>query len=249
MKKYIFIILLGIICNACEYDNYDPPTLTFTGNLMYNNSNFLYDGNAGRPVLRFYQSGFGLSDAGTVARIDQNGHFSQLFFSGDYKLTLQNTMFPFEFKDFTSKGSGKGYDTISIKLNTSIERNFDLIPYYTISDLNAVVSGTDIVATFNATTVVNAALKNPTPTAIKARLYVSTTPLVTSVIVANAVNSSISFNSGTNQVTVTMPVSKYRTSVVNNTKTYGWYRVALELQNIPNYYLFSDIKKLDGIPL
>ena len=249
MKKYLFIILLGIICTACEYDNYDPPSLTFTGNLMYNSNNFLFDGNAGTPVLRFYQSGFGLADAGTVAQIDQNGHFSQLFFPGDYKLTLQNTLFPFEFKDFTSKGSGKGYDTINITMNSSIVRSFDLIPYYTISDLNAVVSGTDIIATFNATAVVDAALKNPTPTAIKARLYVSTTALVNSTIRATAVNSSISFNSGTNQVTVTIPVATFRNSVVNNTKTYGWYRVALELQGIPNYYLWSDIKKLEGIPL
>lgn len=247
MKNIIYIILLGLIFTSCEFDNYDPPSAFFRGNLTYNSTTFLYDGNPAVPVLRLFQEGFGKEDPGQVARINEEGYFSHLLFPGDYKLTLENTAYPFEFDDFSSLGIGLGYDTIAIKLTGSMDRDFEITPYFTLSNVNAVVSGADIVATFDVTAV--ASVVNPTPNVTRARIYLNTTPMVNSRTRANEVTDVTPFNTGTQQLSVSLPALRYRDRYVNNFKEYGWYRVAVELEGIPNYYLFSESIRLDGIPL
>ncbi|MBW1726693.1 MAG: DUF3823 domain-containing protein [Deltaproteobacteria bacterium] len=249
MKKMIGIILLGIILTACEYDNYNPPECFFQGYLTYNGEPFLYDGSPSVPVLRLYQEGFGLEDGGQVARINEEGFFSHLLFAGDYKLTLQNVLYPFEFDDFSSLGTGLGYDTLAINITGDMERNFEITPYFTLSNVSAVVSGNDIVATFNVTAVDDPSLENPTPNVIRARIYLNVTPLVNSNTLANRAVDVAPFNTGTQQLSVSLPAISYRERYTNNFKTYGWVRVAVELEGIPNYYLFSEIIYLDGIPL
>ena len=45
MKKIIILLLATILLTACEYDNYDAPSVTFSGQLLYNDKPFLCDGN------------------------------------------------------------------------------------------------------------------------------------------------------------------------------------------------------------
>lgn len=249
MKNIVYILLLGILLTSCEYDNWDEPESFFTGNLTYNGAPFLYDGNPGAAMLRLYQDGFGKPDPGQVARINENGYFSQLFFSGEYKLTLENTPYPFVLDDFQSLGVGLGYDTMTVDLNTSLNMDFELTPYYTLSNVNAEIVGTDIVATFDVTALEDGTFDS-IPNVSRARFYLNTTPIVTGATgVQRSSKLATPFNSGTQQVSVSIAVSKYRKMYVNNFKTYGWYRVALELEGIPNYFLFSEIIKLEGIPL
>lgn len=249
MYKHLYILLVSVIFFSCEFDNYDPPSLVFEGNLIYNNEPFLYDGSANRPVLRLYQEGFGLQDYGTVVRVNEKGYFSQLFFSGDYKLTLNNAQYPFEFKDFNSLGVGLGYDSIAVNLKGSIQRDFEVVPYYVISEVNATVSGNDIAANFNVSAVDDNSLKNIHPNVRRVWLFLSTTPIVNSSTRANSVLDVTPFSTGSQQLTITMNSDLYRTAYLNNFKDYGWYRVAIELEGVPNYYLFSEIKKIEGIPL
>jgi hypothetical protein len=248
MIKYIFYLLLTCLffC-SCEYDNYNPPSLSFEGHFTHNNDSFYYDGNVNNPVLKLYQEGFGLKDYGTVLRVSQHGTFNQLFFAGQYKLTLNNVQYPFEFKDFKSLGVGLGYDSIAYNITKNINQDFEIIPYYTISNVNASIAGNDIVAAFDVNTVTSG-LQKATPKVIKAWLYLSTTGLVNSATKCNSVVSIIPFNSGTQHLTATISKNAYRSVYLHNSKTYGWYRVAIELEGIPNYYLFSDTKRIDGIP-
>ncbi len=45
------------------------------------------------------------------------------------------------------------------------------------------------------------------------------------------------------------PVATYQNGYVNNFRDYAFCRVAIELENIPNYYLFTEVKKIEGLPV
>lgn len=62
MKKIIILLLATILFTACEYDNYDAPSVTFSGQLLYNDKPFLCDGNDARDIFLFFQEGFGKVD-------------------------------------------------------------------------------------------------------------------------------------------------------------------------------------------
>lgn len=50
------------------------------------------------------------------------------------------------------------------------------------------------------------------------------------------------------ELTVSIDAIKYRTGYKENYRDNAFYRVALELENIPDYYLFSETKEITGIP-
>jgi len=249
MKKIIFlnIILFAVLMVSCEYDNYDAPDITFKGNLTYNGSNYLFDGNPGLNVITFIQKGYGKVDVGTNVRIDESGAYSQLIFPGDYWLTLANNQYPFEFKDFKSLGVGLGYDTIPMKITGNTVRNIEVTPYFEIRDFKLSVSSGNIVANFKVKKIPGTT--NPAPKVIRTRCFVSTSSIVNSAtILSKSVIKSI-----TDSATVTIPVSistgstSYRQIYLNNNRDYAFCRVALELNGIPNYYIFSPTLKIEGL--
>lgn len=64
MKKIIILLLAIMVFTACEYDNYDEPSVAFSGQLLYNDKPFNYDGNDARDIFLFFQEGFGKVDWG-----------------------------------------------------------------------------------------------------------------------------------------------------------------------------------------
>ncbi|MEA4851639.1 MAG: DUF3823 domain-containing protein [Paludibacter sp.] len=250
MKKLIFfnIILFAVVFTSCEYDNYDAPSITFKGSLVYNGNNYLFDGNPSVGVITLIQKGFGKIDVGTNVRIDENGAFSQLIFPGDYWLTLANNQYPFEFKDFHSLGTGLGYDTIQMNIKKDIVKNIEVTPYFEIKDFNVSVDNGNIIANFKVKKVTGTV--NATPKVIRTRCFVSTSSIVNS---ATTLSKSV-IKSITDSATVSIPVSistgstSYRQIYINNYRDYAFCRVALELNGIPNYYIFSETLKVEGLP-
>lgn len=53
MKKIIILLLAIMVFTACEYDNYDEPSVAFSGQLLYNDKPFNYDGNDARDIFLF----------------------------------------------------------------------------------------------------------------------------------------------------------------------------------------------------
>ncbi len=250
MKRilYFSFIILVIITSSCAYDNYKAPSLLLKGNLTYNGQNFLYDGNPDRGLLSVFQKGFGKVDIGTGISVNEDGSFQSLLFSGEYWLTPNNNQYPFEFKEYKSNGAGLGYDSLHINLNSDYEKNIEVTPYYTISNFTTTVKDGNIVMKFDVAKT--SGTIEPAPKVVKVRCYVGTAAIV---------NSKTSFSKAmdiniTDTGTVDIPVSisvgndSYRKMYVNNFRDYAFCRVALELENIPNYYLFSDTKKIVGLP-
>jgi len=250
MKKLVFlsIILFTVFLSSCEYDNYDAPSITFKGNLVNNGNKYLFDGNPSLGLITLIQKGFGKVDVGTNVRIDENGAYSQLLFPGEYWLTLANNQYPFEFKDFKSLGVGLGYDSIPMKITSNTVREIEVTPYYRISDFVLTVSSGNIVANFKVKKVTGTI--NAAPKVIRTRCFVSTSSIVnSSTLLSKSVIKSI-----TDSANVSIPVSissgssSYRQIYLNNHRDYAFCRVALELNGIPNYYIFSETLKIEGLP-
>ena len=53
MKKIIILLLATILLTACEYDNYDAPSVTFSGQLLYNDKPSLCDCKDARDITNF----------------------------------------------------------------------------------------------------------------------------------------------------------------------------------------------------
>lgn len=250
MKKilYFSIILFTTFLYSCEYDNYEAPTITFNGNLTYNGNKCVFDGNPGFGMLTLVQKGFGKVDPGTNVRISENGSFNQLIFPGDYWLTLANNPYPFEFKDFKSKGVGLGYDSIPMKITGNVTKDIEVTPFFQISNFTLSISSGNVVASFKVKKTTGTV--SVVPRVIRARCFMSTSAIV---------NSSTTFSkqlikSIPDSANVSIPMSistgtpSYRSMYVNNFRDYAYCRVALELYGIPNYYLFSETLKVEGLP-
>jgi hypothetical protein len=241
----IWIIFL---LSSCEYDNYEEPSLFFSGKLISKGEPFLYDGNPNKPVLQLFQKGYGKMDTGTNVRIDEEGNFSQLIFPGNYWLTLNNIQYPFEFQEFASLGTGLGYDSIYMKINSHTTNNFEIIPYYHITNFTVTIENNNIVLRCQVSK--NEETKGIVPNVIFGRGYISTSSKVNSATICTKSKRAIIHDSGSIEIEipVTGNIPSYRGSYINNYRDYAFCRIAIELNGIPQYYLFSDSKKIEGIP-
>lgn len=247
--KHLAILAMATMSLAsCEYDNYEAPSYEFKGQLVTEDGEkFLYDAN--KTLFKFYQSGFGKEDLGINMNVDNSGAFKQLLFEDYYELTLVNQTLPFEMPDFPSKGAGLGYERIPFSIGGNVAQNYVVRPYYKISGLKAELSanGKNIVATFNVQKMTNT--EKEAPRIKTARLYLGTSTIIDSG--TNCLRSQNVSASDPTSITVQIPLAFYRDKryYVNNFRTYAYYRVSIELDGIPDYFLFSDIQKIEGLPL
>lgn len=242
------IILSIYFLSSCEYDNYKEPSIKITGNLIANGQNFLYDGNPTKGLIKVVQKGFGKTDNGTTIRVDEQGRFSQLLFPGEYWLTLENSPYPFDFKEFKSLGPGLGYDSIKIDLKTDVKKDFELIPYYHLTDFKAKVENNNIVLNCNVS-------KNPdapetAPRVIFAKGYASTTSIVNGGTLCSKTKRAVITSSGSFEIMIPIfGTNSYRDIYKNNFREHAYCRVSIELEGIPSYFLYSETIKIEGIPL
>lgn len=242
MKTIYLFLIASVLFAACEYDNYDAPDVTFSGQLLYNDKPFIYDGNDARGLFLFFQEGFGKVDWGTGMYTKADGSYQQMLHNGAYKLTLNNVKYPFEISEFPAMAVG--YDSIAYNLKKDVTQDFHVTPYYEISDVDATLEGIDIIAKFKVKKV--SGTGTPAPRIVKARIYLGINNFVNSK--SPVVGEADANLNGDGELTVSVDAIKYRSGYKENFRDYAYYRVAIELENIPDYYLFSDIKRIDGIP-
>lgn len=230
-------VMMGFVVTSCEYDNYDAPSYRFSGQLTCDGENFEFDAN--KSIFRLAQEGYGKPDLGIDMRTDDNGRFQQLLFKAPYKLTLANNPYPFDVEGFSSLGTGLGYDSIQYDISSNIVRNFEVTPYYKLSNLTVALDGKKIVAKFSVTKN-----KDTAPIVKRAYIYLGTASLVNS---NNKCQSST--KTSATEISVSIPLASYRQDYVNNFREYAYCRVAVELDGIPDFYLFSKTMRIDGLPV
>ena len=112
--------------------------------------------------------------------------------------------------------------------------------------MDAKLEGINIVAKFKGEE--SFGTSKPAPRIVKARIYLGINHFVNSkspVVAEQEVDANFS---GDGELTVSIDAIKYRTGYKENYRDNAFYRVALELENIPDYYLFSETKEITGIP-
>jgi len=155
----LILLLFVIILAGCEFDNYEPPTSTITGNVTYNGNPV--NVRSGGTELELWQYGFATRQKIPVY-IAQDGSFAARVFDGSYKLVRLNGG-PWQNQS----------DSINVTVNGTAAVDVPVIPYFTISGENFTYDKSSgvLTATCNVTQVGTLAIENLT-------LYVGLTNIV-----------------------------------------------------------------------
>ena len=133
-------MIVGVF--ACGKDNYDAPKSTLSGRVAYNSESLGVRGSNQSVSLQLWQDGYQFRSPINVY-LTQDGSFSAQLFDGKYKLV-------------TTSGNGpwlNSADTVLVDVrgNTSIE--YQVKPYYTMSNITYNVQGNMLKASFDVKTI------------------------------------------------------------------------------------------------
>ena len=146
-NKYLIILLLSaMVFTACGLDNYDAPQSELHGKITYNGQALGLRGTGEAIQLQLYQDGYELRDNIPVY-VGQDGTFKALLFDGEYKLVTRNQNGPWVNSRDTTVINIKGSSTIDVEVT----------PYFTISNANITLSGSQLNSTFTVNQVVGTA--------------------------------------------------------------------------------------------
>ncbi|MGI6074586.1 MAG: DUF3823 domain-containing protein [Fermentimonas sp.] len=148
MKYRYLIVILGIslIFTACGLDNYDAPKSTLKGRITYKGETLGLRGTGEAVQLQLYQDGYELRDNIPVY-VSQDGTFEALLFDGEYKLVTRNQNGPWV----------NSRDTTVINLKGSTSIDVEVTPYFTISDANISLNGSELKGNFTVNKIVETA--------------------------------------------------------------------------------------------
>ncbi|GAB3659600.1 DUF3823 domain-containing protein [Echinicola sediminis] len=140
--KYITgLVCLTLGLTSCEYDNYEEPKLLFEGNLVYQ----------GEPIGVSYNDVYfelweeGWQTFGNIGvAVDQDGSFSSLLFSGDYKLIIPANQGPF----MNIPNAETNSDTIPLNLGSSLDMDIEVLPYFMLRNVDIAGNSSTVNANF-----------------------------------------------------------------------------------------------------
>ena len=139
MKAIFFSLLASaLLLVGCAKDNFDEPTSTITGRVVYENQPVGVRTNG--VQLELWQSGYQLFTKIPV-QVAQDGSFSAVVFDGDYKLVRL-------------RGNGPwidNTDTIPVQVRGAARIDVPVQPYFVIRNETIQKSGTNLTATATVT--------------------------------------------------------------------------------------------------
>lgn len=168
---YLGLLAGSLLLGGCAKDNFEPPTSTITGRVIYENQPVGVRTNG--VQLELWQPGYQLYTKIPVY-VAQDGSFAATVFNGDYKLVRL-------------RGNGPwvdNTDTIQVQVRGAVQVDVPVQPYFVIRNPTIQRSGTNLTASCTVNQVA-------TGRAIeRATLYVGTTQYVDATNNAGAVNLS-----------------------------------------------------------
>lgn len=130
-------ILFVALLTSCGTDNYDAPESLLTGKVVYNGESVQVRGTDERVRLYLYQDGY-QNYTPIHVFVTQDGSFSAKLFNGEYKMVSRKDNGPWV----------DSRDTTFITVKGNTVQNFEVTPYYTITNADMKLSGKQISATF-----------------------------------------------------------------------------------------------------
>lgn len=226
LLKYMLVITIAATVFSCKKDNYDPPNVTLTGRLTYQGDSIQLE--KGAVSLQIYQFGFGR--VGPIgAGFAQDGSYSALLFSGDYKLTVNNGDGPFM---WSQKTPGVP-DSISVSLTGNQTVDLEVTPYYLIKASQIKAVGTDSVnASFQVQKIITDANAKDVEYVI---LYINKTQFVAGS--NNIASTRLDGSSITDMNNVNLGV---HVPAMTPTQNYVFARIGLKIANVEDL-IFSPL--------
>ncbi len=231
MKKkfqYILITLLGVIIFSCEYDNYEEPNSQFDGRIVYQGEPLNVSFND--VYFELWEPGWQLQYPINVA-VDQDGSFSSLLFSANYKLVLPSSQGPYK-SIFNSDANS---DTILVNLTGNKTMDIEVLPYYMVRNANFSNSGRTVTSTFGLEQIItDADAKNVE----RVNLYISKTAFVDTRTSISTMEINGSDISDLNNIILSTDVPD-----LIPTQNYVFARVGVKIEGVEDM-LFSTIEKI-----
>ncbi|HKO80266.1 MAG TPA: DUF3823 domain-containing protein [Chitinophagaceae bacterium] len=228
--KLHYIILFACMAGflSCKKDNYDAPSSTLSGKLVYNGESFGLEKD--QVPFQLYQYGFG--KVGPIgASFTQEGTYSAVLFDGEYKLIVPNGQGPFLWKQ-TPDGKP---DTVVINLKGSQVLDLQVTPYYMIRNSQISAAGGNVNATFKVDKIITDAnakdIDNVT-------LYINKTQFVSpgnNIATAGIGGSAIV---DPNNITLTVAIPS-----ISPAQNYVFARVGLKIAGVEDR-IFSPVQKI-----
>lgn len=224
---YIIILALTLGAASCKKDNYDAPTTTLKGRLLYNAEEIGLEYN--QVGFELYQPGFGKVGA-IGSTFGQDGSYSHLLFDGNYKLIIPSSQGPFRWRE-----NAAGRDTLAVTVNGAQTLDLQVVPYYLVRNAVYTISGANIAATFRIDKIIiDANAKNID----QVYLYINKTQFVSGA--DNIANVSVAAAAITDPANVTMTVAV--PSIVP-TQNYVFARIGIRIAGVEDM-IFSPLKKI-----
>lgn len=221
MKTTLFGLLVGTILLAgCAKDNYEPPTSTLTGQIVYESQPVGVRTNG--VQLELWQSGYQLFTKIPVM-VGQDGSFSAVVFDGDYKLVRL-------------RGNGPwvdNTDTIKVSVRGAAKVDVPVQPYFIIQNGTIQKSGNVMTATCSVKQVAT------TRAIERVTLYVGTTQFVD--ITNNAANANLT---GAALADLSKPLSfSLNLPATITSKAFGYGRIGVKAVGVAEL-LYTPVQKI-----
>lgn len=140
------VTLLLALFSGCGKDNYDAPKSKLVGKVTYQGQALNLRGTGEAVQLQLYQDGYEKTDPISVF-VGQDGSFSALLFDGDYRLTTRDGNGPWV----------NNHESVNVTLSGHAEVNFEVTPYFTLSNEHMSISGSVLNASFTINQIVSKA--------------------------------------------------------------------------------------------
>ena len=226
-KYILMLVVLGSIGFSCKKDNYDPPSSSFTGRLVYQGEAIQVEYD--RVPFEMYQYGFG--KVGPInGTITPEGTFSHLLFNGDYKLVIRPGQGPF----FWPQTSGKA-DSIAININGNTTRDIEVEPYHMVRTPQLSFSGGKVNGTFKIEKIITDTRAKDVE---KAVLFINKTIFVSNDnnIARAEIGGGAIADPNNISLSVTVPT-------LNPTQNYVFARIGVKTKDVEDW-IFSPVQKI-----
>ncbi|KIO77899.1 hypothetical protein TH53_07010 [Pedobacter lusitanus] len=226
--KYILFCFLPFSLLSCKKDNYDAPSSTLKGRILYNNEEIglEYD----RVPLEIYQPGFGKKGA-IAASFAQDGSYSTLLFDGNYKLIIPNGQGPFKWHQNTAGVN----DTLSVAVNGNQTLDLQAIPYYLIRNTVYKVAGKELTATFRVDQIITG---NEAKNIERINLYVNKTQFVSGA--DNIISAVLPGGSMADPASLSLKVN---VPAIVPAQNYVFARIGVKIEGVEDM-VFSPLQKI-----
>jgi hypothetical protein len=225
--QYILAVVTIIFIYSCKKDNYDPPSSTLKGRLVYKGEPIQVEYD--RVPFELYQYGFG--KVGPInGTITPEGSFSQLLFDGDYKLFVRPGQGPFIWPQSAGKSDSIA---VSVKGNTALD--VEVEPYYMVRTPQFTVAGGKVTGNFKIEKIITDTRAKDIERAV---IFINKTIFVSgdNNIARTEITGAAITNPGAVSLSVTVPA-------LTPAQNYVFARIGVKIAGVEDW-IFSPVQKM-----